>query len=147
MITRILALDVGDRTCGVAVSDELGITAQPVATLRYKNPIERKRVFDELAKIISERNVGTIVVGLPLNMNGTAGPQAAKVREFVNALQNHIIKKNKKNENIAWVSWDERLSTSGAERALIAADVSRGKRKDVIDKMAAVFILQGYLAK
>lgn len=146
MMLRILALDVGDKTCGVAISDELLITAQPVTTLRYKNLAERKRVFEELAKTITDKNVGTVVVGFPLNMNGTEGPQAGKVREFIGALQNYFIKKNKNHENIAWISWDERLSTSGAERSLITADVSRSKRKDVIDKMAAVFILQGYLA-
>lgn len=146
MEKRVLALDVGDRTCGVAASDELGLTAQPLKTLRYKNPAERKALFDELARIVSERRSTTIVVGLPVNMNGTEGPQAGKVRDFVAALKERLFKLKVDPERIEWIFWDERLSTSGAERALIQADVSRAKRKNVIDTMAAVFILQGYLA-
>lgn len=142
---RIIALDVGDRTCGVAISDELGFTAQPVATLRYKNTQERKNLFSELFKIIVEKKVHTIVVGLPLNMNGSEGPQAKKVYEFIAAFRGYITKKNHMPDDYEWRYWDERLSTSGAERSLIASDVSRAKRKDVIDKMAAVFILQGFL--
>lgn len=146
MVKRVLALDVGDRTCGVAGSDEMGWTAQPLKTLRYKNPAERKLLFDELAKIISERQIGVIVTGLPVNMNGSEGPQAGKVRDFMAALQDRLRKLKVDPDRIEWIFWDERLSTSGAERALIQADVSRQKRKDVIDTMAAVFILQGYLA-
>lgn len=144
---RILALDVGDRTCGVAITDPLGITAQPIDTLRYKNLQERKKVFSDLLQIIKDKTVHKIVIGLPLNMNGTEGPQSKKVKDFIEALKNFIAKKEAELiQSLEWIFWDERLSTSGAERSLIAADVSRAKRKKVIDKMAAVFILQGYLA-
>lgn len=147
MQKRIMALDVGDRTCGVAISDSMLITAQPITTLRYKNPQERTRVFQELIQLIVSYDVVTVVVGLPINMNGSAGPQSVKVREFVASLQKKMTThKNKVHTEINWEFWDERLSTSGAEKALVAANVSRAKRKDVIDKMAAVFILQGYLA-
>lgn len=146
MEKRVLALDVGDRTCGIAGSDEMGWTAQPLKTLRYKNPAERKVLFDELAKIISERQAKVIVTGLPVNMNGSEGPQASKVRDFIASLQDRLRKLKIDPDRMEWIYWDERLSTSGAERALIEADVSRTKRKGVIDTMAAVFILQGYLA-
>ncbi len=145
MQKRILALDVGDRTCGVAMSDAMGITAQPVATLRYKNPQERHQVFSDLLQLIRTQNVGTVVVGMPINMNGSAGPQSVKVKEFVTALTKFVM--NGAKSEVEWIYWDERLSTSGADKALIAANVSRAKRKEVIDKMAAVFILQGYLRR
>lgn len=145
MHRRILALDVGDRTVGLAVSDALGYTAQPLKTLRYKTPVERKSVFIELAKILAEMNIGTLLIGLPLNMNGSEGPQVVKVRVFITALQKFLTKSRTDPATFAWLFWDERLSTAGAERRLIEADVSRSKRKTVIDTMAAVFILQGFL--
>lgn len=145
MATRILALDVGDKTCGVAATDALGITAQPVTTLRYANPAERKKLFDALAAIALERATEVVVTGMPLNMNGSEGPQAVKVRQFIDAMRERWRKIGPDPDKIAWELWDERLSTSAAQRHLIAADVSRAKRKGVIDTMAAVFILQGYL--
>ena len=145
MNKRIMALDVGDRTCGVAISDIMLITAQPITTLRYKNHQERTRLFQELLQLMTTYDVGRVVVGLPLNMNGSAGPQSVKVRDFVTQLQKLQAKKSAAHADVIWEFWDERLSTSGAEKALVAANVSRAKRKDVIDKMAAVFILQGYL--
>jgi putative Holliday junction resolvase len=145
MHERIIALDVGDRTCGVAITDALGYTAQPVTTLRYKSTQDLKKLFTELFKTIIDNQVKTIVIGLPINMNGSEGPQADKVRHFVTAFQKFIAQKKQDPNSWTWISWDERLSTSGAERSLIEADVSRKKRKLVIDKMAAVFILQGYL--
>lgn len=146
MITgRIMALDVGDCSIGIALSDEMRIIAQPLKTLRYKGEHEFKHIFSELAKIIEEQNVGTVVVGLPLNMNGSEGPQAKKVLNFVERFKKNLTKNSTDPENWEWVYWDERLSTAGAERHLIDADVSRSKRKRVIDTMAAVFILQGYL--
>lgn len=145
MHRRILALDVGDRTVGLSISDALGYTAQPLKTLRYKTLAERKTVFAELAKILTEMDVGTLLIGLPLNMNGSEGPQATKVRDFVTALQNFLTKSRIDLTTLTWQFWDERLSTAGAERRLIEADVSRSKRKTVIDTMAAVFILQGFL--
>lgn len=149
---RVMALDIGDRTCGVAVSDALRIIAQPHGTIRYAGIHERKKVFTQLAKIMTEQQVGTVVAGLPLNMNGEEGPQAAKVREFVAALRKFLTRnrwpgKAEGQDSLApeWIFWDERLSTAAAERHLIAADVSRAKRREVIDTMAAVFILQGFL--
>lgn len=137
---RIMGLDVGDKTVGVAVSDPLGMTAQPITTIRYDNA---HSAFAGLTQFIREYEVTRIIVGLPLNMNGSEGPQAAKVRQFMENLASHLERKIKRAPEI--IFWDERLSTVGAERALLEADISRAKRKKVIDKMAAVFILQGYL--
>lgn len=131
---RTLALDVGDKTIGVAASDLMGWTAQGVETIRR---IGIKKDLQRLEEIIKEYEVNKIVVGLPKNMNGTIGPQGEKVLEFVERL--------KKRFQAEVVLWDERLTTVSAERTLIEADVSRKKRKEVIDKMAAVYILQGYL--
>ncbi|MBP2649389.1 MAG: Holliday junction resolvase [Firmicutes bacterium] len=132
---RILALDVGDKTIGIAVSDELLLTAQGLEVIRRSSPVKD---LLRLKQIVADYAVTTIVIGLPKNMNGTIGPRGQAMEQF--ALQ--------MGENFPETQiklWDERLSTVAAERSLIAADVSRGKRKAVIDKMAAVFILQGYL--
>lgn len=131
---RKMGLDVGDKTIGVAVSDMLGWTAQGIKTIIRKN---KKVDLKELEEIIHSREVDEIVVGLPKNMNGSIGPQGEKVLEFSEEL--------KKKFNLEVHLWDERLSTVAAEKSLISADVSRKKRKQVIDKMAAVYILQGYL--
>jgi putative Holliday junction resolvase len=132
---RTMGLDVGDKTIGVAVSDLFGWTAQGVETIRR---IGIKKDLQRLEELIKEHEVNKIVVGLPKNMNGTIGPQGEKVLEFNERL-------GKRFNNIEIVQWDERLTTVAAERSLIEADVSRKKRKEVIDKMAAVYILQGYL--
>lgn len=131
---RILGLDVGDRTIGVAVSDPLGWTAQGVKTIRRAG---KKEDFQELENLIKEYDVKKIVVGLPKNMNGTLGPQGEKTRTFGEKLKNRY--------GLPVIFWDERLSTRAAERSLIEGDVSRKKRKGLIDKMAAIHILQGYL--
>ena len=131
---RKMGLDVGDKTIGVALSDMLGWTAQGLKTIFRKN---KKEDFKELEEIINNNDVDTIVVGLPKNMNGTIGPQGEKVLEFCEELKTKF--------NVKIELWDERLSTVAAERSLISADVSRKKRKQVIDKMAAVYILQGFL--
>ena len=131
-----MGLDVGDKTIGVAVSDLLGITAQGVKTIR-RNGI--KKDFKELEDIISTYNVEEVVVGLPKNMNNTIGPQGEKVLKF--------IEKFKKKFDLNVILQDERLTTVSAERALINADVSRKKRKGLIDKVAATYILQSYLDK
>jgi putative Holliday junction resolvase len=151
--TRVMALDIGDRTCGIALSDPLWITAQPLTTLRYTGPHERKKIFTQLSTLLADQQVGTVVIGLPLNMNGGEGPQAAKVRDFVAAWRKFLARRQQDATTGAtapaepeWIFWDERLSTAGAERHLIAADVSRAKRRKIIDTMAAVFILQGFLA-
>jgi len=132
---RILALDVGDKTIGVAVSDGLLLTAQGVEVIR-RTSLEKD--FARLQQIVSEFEVKTIVIGLPKNMNGTIGPRGELVQQFAHKFAGVL-------PDIAIKLWDERLSTVAAEKSLIAADVSRAKRRKVIDKMAAVFILQGYL--
>lgn len=129
-----MGLDVGDRTIGIAVSDELGITAQGLKTLKRKSTEED---FREIASMIAQFEIEKIIVGIPRNMDGSLGAQAEKVLRWVEALKAHI--------KIPVDVWDERLSTVGANRILLEADLSRRKRKKVIDKLAAVLILQGYL--
>lgn len=129
-----MALDVGSRTIGIACSDALLMTAQGIETIR-RTSLEND--FNRLRELISEYEVHELVVGMPKNMNGTKGERAEKTEEFVEKMKEVI--------DLPITFWDERLSTVMAERQLIAADVSRKKRKDVIDKMAAVVILQGYL--
>ena len=131
---RIMALDVGSRTIGIACSDALLMTAQGIETIR-RTSLEND--FNRLRELIAEYEVHELVVGMPKNMNGTKGDRAEKTEEFVEKMKAVI--------DLPVTFWDERLSTVMAERQLIAADVSRKKRKGVIDKMAAVVILQGYL--
>lgn len=131
---RTMGLDVGDKTIGVAVGDAMGLTAQGVETIRRTNG---KADYRRLGEIIKEREVSKIVVGLPKNMNATIGPQGEKVLEFVEGLKRRF--------NMEMILWDERLSTVAAERMLIGADVNRSKRKQVIDMVAATYILQSYL--
>lgn len=131
---RIMGLDVGNKTIGVAVSDLMQLTAQGVTTVRRKGI---KKDLEELDKIIKEKEVSQIVVGLPKNMNGTLGPQSEKVVKFTEKLKTIT--------DLEIKFWDERLTTVAAEKSLIQADVSRQKRKKVIDMLAAVLILQGYL--
>ena len=131
---RVLGLDVGDRTIGVAVSDPLGFTAQGITTIRRKN-IETD--IAQIVDICSQYNVETIVSGLPKNMNGTIGEQAEKVQSFCEVLKEAV--------NIEIKFWDERLTTVAAHRVMLEADMSRKKRKSIVDKIAATYILQGYL--
>lgn len=131
---RIMGLDVGDRTIGVAVSDALGWTAQGVEVIRRTS---LARDLARLQELVDMHEVVSFVVGLPKNMNGTIGPQGEKVLEFVEKL--------KGNFDLPVMLWDERLTTVAAQKTLIAADVRRDKRKKVVDKMAAALILQGYL--
>jgi putative Holliday junction resolvase len=129
-----MGLDYGDKTIGVAVSDEFGWTAQGLETIRRKKPEDDLARLEQIAK---EYSVTEIVLGLPKNMNGTIGPRGEICKEFALTLQNKF--------ELAVHLWDERLTTVSAQRTLIEADVSRKKRKLVIDKMAAVLILQGFL--
>jgi len=132
---RIVALDVGDATVGVAVTDELGIAVHPVRTIRRTASIKADlRVVEELLK---ELEAEKVVVGLPLLASGDEGTQARKVRDFFDRLTRRL--------RIPTVLWDESLSTSEAERILLEADVSRVKRREVIDQMAAVLILESFL--
>ncbi len=132
---RIMGLDVGEKTIGVAVSDPLGWTAQGVGTIRRKGNIVLD--LEHLKKIIAEYQVEKIVVGLPKNMNGTLGPSAVRSQE--------IGEKIGKETGLPIEMWDERLTTVVAEKTLLEGNVSRAKRKKVVDTMAAVLILQGYL--
>ena len=132
---RAMGLDVGDRTVGIAVSDALMMTAQGITTIR-RTALEKD--LNEIKKIIDEYDVNVLVFGWPKNMNGTEGERCEIVKSFSDELK-------KVSPDGKIVFWDERLSTVAAEKNLIAADISRRKRKKVIDKMAAVFILQGYL--
>jgi len=131
---RAIGLDVGDKTVGIAVSDELGITAQGVSTLERKN---LRADLDHLNALCRERGVSQLVVGLPLNMDGSEGPRAATSRKFGDALAAQT--------GLPVIYQDERLSTAAAQRVLLEADVSRGKRKKVVDKLAAQLILQAWL--
>ncbi|AUM96371.1 TPA: Holliday junction resolvase RuvX [Clostridium botulinum] len=131
---RILGLDIGDRTIGVAISDPLGFTAQGITTIRRKSEAYD---LEEIKKICDKYEVDTIVSGLPKNMNGTLGPQSEKVLEFCDLIKKHV--------NIEIKMWDERLTTVAATRAMLEADLSRSKRKKIVDKIAATYILQGYL--
>lgn len=135
MIQRYLGLDVGDRTIGIAVSDALGITAQGVETIR-RTSLEKD--IGRLKELMDEYETKSLVLGLPKNMNGTEGDRCEIVKSFFAEVQKAV-------PDTEGHFWDERLSTVAAAKSLISADVSRGKRKKVIDKMAAVFILQGFL--
>ena len=132
---RILAMDVGDRRIGMAISDPMGWTAQGIETLERKN---NKQDMEQIANIIKRYNPEKIVIGLPKNMNGSIGPQGQKVKEFAELLKSEVYKGE-------IIFWDERLTSVMANRLMIDADVSRAKRKKKVDKMAAVFILQSYL--
>lgn len=134
---RYLSLDVGDATIGVAVSDLLLITAQGVETIR-RNIRAPEKDFERLVELSRQFEARDFIVGYPRNMNGSEGSRCEFVKEFSTRLKEFIPEAN-------IIFWDERLSTVAAAKSLIAADVSRAKRKRVIDKMAAVYILQGYL--
>jgi putative Holliday junction resolvase len=131
-----MGLDVGTKTIGVAISDEMGWTAQGIETIKVDTE-KNKMGFDRIEQLVDQYNVSKIVVGLPKNMNGTIGPRGAACQEFADMLKERLA--------LSVVLWDERLSTMAAEKILISGDVSRKKRKKVIDKMAAMMILQGYL--
>lgn len=131
---RILGLDVGDVRIGAAISDLLMITAQGIETYTRK---DTEADLEHFCALMDERDVETIVCGLPKNMNGTIGEQAQKVQDFAEKLKQASGRK--------LVYWDERLTTKSAHRTLLEADMSRKKRKAVVDKIAAVYILQGYM--
>ena len=131
---RILGLDVGSKTIGVAISDPLGWTAQGIDTIRRKN---KEQDIELVHKICKDYGVETIVIGLPKNMNGTIGEAGEKALEFAELL--------KEKTELPIEMWDERLTTVAAHRAMLEADLSRNKRKKIVDKIAATYILQGYL--
>lgn len=133
---RTVGLDVGSKTIGVAVSDAFGWTAQGLTTINW----DEQNIYSadqELSKIINEHEVTKAVVGMPKNMNGTIGERGKASESYAKHIEEV--------HHVPCELWDERLTTVAAERVLLQADVSRKKRKKVIDKMAAVMILQGYL--
>lgn len=131
---RLLGLDVGTKTIGMALSDLTRSVATPYDTIRRTKFTQD---VHELRKVIEPNQVSGVVIGLPVNMDGSEGPRAQSARAFARNLSAHL--------DLPLVFWDERLSTVAAERALLEADASRRKRADVIDKMAAAYILQGAL--
>jgi putative Holliday junction resolvase len=131
---RTLGLDVGTKTIGVAVSDALGLTAQSVTTIRRTS---LKTDLAALGEIAREHDASRVVIGLPLNMDGSEGPRAEASRKFAEAVTSTL--------GLSVEFWDERLSTVAAQRTLLEADLSRAKRKQVIDQAAAQFILQGWM--
>ena len=132
---RVLALDIGERRIGLAVSDELGLAAHGLPTLIRTKPSED---FKHLKNLVSEYSAQRIIAGLPLNLKGEIGPQARIVLDFIENLKKRV-------PDTPVVTWDERMTTQAAERVLLEADMSRSKRRKKIDQLAAVLILQGYL--
>lgn len=134
---RIMGLDYGTKTVGVAISDPLGFTAQGIETIDRKEENKLRKTLARIEELSKEYQVETIVLGLPKNMNNTLGERAEKTLEFKEMLERRT--------GLPVVMWDERLTTVEAERTLIESSVRRENRKKVIDKIAAVIILQGYL--
>ena len=137
MNVRVLGLDYGTKTVGVAVSDALGLTAQGIETIQRKEENKLRRTRARIEELILEYDVGKIVLGFPKHMNNDIGERAVKALEFRDMLVRRT--------NLEVIMWDERLTTVEAERVLIEGNVRRENRKQYIDKIAAVFILQGYL--
>ena len=134
---RILGLDYGSKTVGVAVSDPLGLTAQSVETIWRKQENKLRQTLARIEELAAESQAEKIVLGLPKNMNNTIGERAEKTLEFREMLERRT--------GLPVVMWDERLTTVEAERTLMEASVRRENRKQYLDQLAAVFILQGYL--
>ena len=135
---RILGLDLGDKTVGVAVSDEFGWTAQGVEIIRRNNPSEHKQSLGRIAELIDQYGVDTIVLGYPKNLDNSEGVRCEKTKAYKVYIEKRFPK-------IPVILWDERFSTVAENNSMMEAGLSHSKRKSVIDKMAAVFILQGYL--
>lgn len=134
---RIMGLDLGSKTVGVAISDPLLITAQPVETIVRKDENKLRKTFARIEELIVEYEVDKIVLGYPKNMNDTIGPRAMLSEEFRESLMRRT--------GLEVILWDERLTTVAAEEVLIESNVRRENRKKYIDQIAAVFILQEYL--
>ena len=132
-----MGLDYGSKTVGVAVSDPLGLTAQKVETIWRKQENKLRRTLARIEELVAEYGVEKIVVGLPKNMNNTLGERAEKSLEFKEMLERRT--------GLEVIMWDERLTTVEANRTLMEASVRRENRKQYLDQLAAVFILQGYL--
>lgn len=134
---RILGLDYGSKTVGVAVSDPLGFTAQGVEIIRRKSENKMRQTLARIEEVIAQYQVEEIVLGLPKNMNNTLGDRAEKSLELKETLERRT--------GLPVVMWDERLTTVSANRVLMETGVRRENRKEHVDEIAAVFILQGYL--
>ncbi len=134
---RILGLDYGTKTVGVAVSDALGVTAQPLETITRKSAGKLRQTLARIEALVQEYAVGKIVLGYPKNMNNTIGERAAACEELQAMLERRT--------GLEVILWDERMTTLESERILIAGGVRRENRKAVIDRMAAAIILQSYL--
>ena len=134
---RIMGLDYGSKTVGVAISDALLLTAQGIETISRSQENKLRRTLARIQSLCAEYEVGEIVLGFPKNMNNTIGDRAEKSLEFAEML--------KKRTGLPVVMWDERLTTVEADRTLIESGVRREHRKEYVDKIAAVLILQGYL--
>ena len=132
--TRILALDPGTKRIGVALSDELGWTAQPLETFERKSP---EADAAHIKDLVRRHDVREIVMGMPVHLSGRAGPAAQHARQFLEMIQAAV--------EVPVVAWDERLTTKAAEQLLIDADVSRKKRKGAVDRVAAALLLKSYL--
>lgn len=131
---KLMGLDLGTKTIGVAISDGLRMTASPIETIKR---LKFTQDAERLAKLVADNNVTGIVIGLPLNMDGTEGPRAQSTRAFVRNLKNKI--------DLPMVFWDERMSTMAVTRTMLEADLSRARQAEVVDKLAASYILQGAL--
>ena len=134
---RILGIDYGSKTVGVAVSDSLGLTAQGVEIIRRKSENKMRQTLARIEELIAQYQVEKIVLGLPKNMNNTLGDRAEKSLELKETLERRT--------GLAVVMWDERLTTVSANRVLMETGVRRENRKEHVDEIAAIFILQGYL--
>ncbi len=134
---RIMGLDYGSVTVGVAISDALLLTAQGIEIIRREEENKLRKTLRRIEELIEEYEVDKIVLGYPKNMNNTEGERAIKSKEFAQMLERRT--------NLPVVLWDERLTTVAAHNAMLEADLSREKRKKSVDMLAAVFILQGYL--
>lgn len=134
---RIMGLDFGSKTVGVAVSDPLFITAQGVEIIRRKEENKLRQTHARIEELIEEYGVGTLVLGLPKNMNATDGERVTKTMEFKENLERRT--------GLSVILWDERLTTVAADKAMMEAGIRREHRKDYVDMIAATFILQGYL--
>lgn len=136
-MSRIMGLDFGSVTCGIAISDELHITAQGIEVIKRKHENKLRQTLARIEELVKEYEVNKIVLGYPKNMNNTIGDRAEKSEEFRNKLISRL--------GIEVVLWDERLTTVSAHQAMIEGNMRRDARAKVVDKVAAVFILQGYL--
>ena len=134
---RILGLDFGSKTVGVAVSDELLITAQGLEIVRRKSPSKLRQTLARIEEIIGEYKVDKIVLGYPKNMNNTEGERCEKTSEFKEMLERRT--------GLEVILWDERLSTVSADQSMMEMGIRRENRKEYVDEIAAIFILQGYL--